>query len=74
MFKELKFPCMKYSCGKNGTSDYQESNYAGKKKKKTSNFNGISKEERANIILTVWEWGLNNFHLAVHLKGKENGE
>lgn len=24
-------------------------------KKKTSNFNGISKEERANIILTVWE-------------------
>lgn len=26
-----------------------------KKKKKTSNFNGISKEERANIILTVWE-------------------
>lgn len=34
MFKELKFPCMKYSCGKNGTSDYQESNYAGKKKKK----------------------------------------
>lgn len=25
------------------------------KKKKTSNFNGISKEERANIIMTVWE-------------------
>ena len=41
-------------------------------KKKTSNFNGISKEERANIILTGWEGGLNNFHLAVHLKGKEN--
>ena len=26
-----------------------------KKKKKPSNFNGISKEKRANIILTVWE-------------------
>ena len=25
------------------------------KKKKPSNFNGISKEKRADIILTVWE-------------------